>query len=354
MNKWSWQIYSVLASILTMVFVYAIVNLPLKEAAVPAAGLVVLHLFLLKNPVGRYLRLAAITLSVWVGLVSGTAYRFEYFHEKYGEAFLSFNAVEWYVHVCLLVVILALLFLDFQLRKPSTATTRSAITQNRLKKYKYMLAFYSYVLLLGFIVLIVILLNGPPPVPAEIEIREIARKVDFRKMGYTTTGERHDVVEFHDTVSFSSMPKSGNYSREFQVPPGTTVKVYDLVDGTEVTPPSVQGGKQEYGQAVFKIDPERNQAKIRWEYKNAHGCNREGVGFSSSEYLVRSVDVTYQFPEKKGLCGSREFKPPRLESGICRRRSDGFKCENIDTKSEFRELWNWNIWSECSSSQKPC
>lgn len=184
-----------------------------------------------------------------------------------------------------------------------------------------------------------------PPTP-DLAFMDFKRKVDFSGLKIDQNGQKKDLVTFEDEIYFSRLPDNGFYVREFQMPPGSSLKAFDLVSGTEVTPPYKQGGQQVYGQAVFKIDRNTNKAKLRWVYENAHGGDREGVGFSSSDIRVRNVLVNYKLPDGKQFCGNREFKPSTLENK-CRRFRDGFECENLMISSEFRELWSWNIWNPC-------
>ena len=142
-----------------MIFVAAALALPFKWAIVPSVGFFVFLLFLVHNPVGRYLRLSVSVIGVWAAVIFHSAIDTGIINEIVGEAWIKIGHIPWYVHVLCAALSAYLLYLDFRSREGelNTATPQTRLTKNQLIKLKSILVFRAYivsVLLLALIVTI--------------------------------------------------------------------------------------------------------------------------------------------------------------------------------------------------------
>lgn len=178
---------------------------------------------------------------------------------------------------------------------------------------------------------------------------DLRREVDFSALGCKKDVTKNDKVIFTDVVTFREGELPHLFNRKFNVSKGAKVSVTDLVTNEGHRPYTGVGGEEQYGSVNFAVDASKREARYKWVYENGYSNSDEGVGFTSAEpYLLGSVDVTYRFGADPSLT-ERRFDPPELE-GYCTRKSNGFRCENLNIDKAFREIWRWAMWKGCAAT----
>ncbi|MCB1850970.1 MAG: hypothetical protein KDI83_09370 [Gammaproteobacteria bacterium] len=179
MKEWKWQIYSLVVSIVTMAFVYVIVTAPTNYKLTAAAGLAVLLLLLFSNPINRYIKLAIILVSSWLGIVSGTSAKLSLLLFDHGKLNVDFNQIPIYVHVVVLILTLALIVADYRSRERDKNGKQRPWTKNRIEVLKHLLRFYAFIAVLICLLLFTLIVIHKPDPPIETATVKIERKADY-------------------------------------------------------------------------------------------------------------------------------------------------------------------------------
>ena len=157
----SWIIYSALASLATMVLIAIAIGLSSVWSLIPVTGLLVFLFFLLHNPIGRYLRLSVILIGIWGALVLHSSTNVKLFFKEVGSATIDIGEINILVHVCFIIIILALLVLDYKSR---VVSKKQNLTKNRLTLYKWFYLFLTYTITLVLITSVFLITNKVAPI----------------------------------------------------------------------------------------------------------------------------------------------------------------------------------------------
>ena len=130
-------------SAIAMAFSVVALYVPLRWVPVPIIGFVALVFTLVRNPVGRYFRLALSVLGLWCAIVLKPSLNLKIAFEDNFSIWGNTGHAEWYVHLILAFLLTIFISLDYLSRKST-----KAITKNGLAKYRYELSLVAFLSIL--------------------------------------------------------------------------------------------------------------------------------------------------------------------------------------------------------------
>jgi len=354
-----WPIFAATISFLVIFLVGLSIFLSNKWSILPIIAAVLFLFILGMNPIGRYFRLLVSVVASWSLVAGGSSIDFGIDLKAYGFAWLKTNDIPAYAHFAFLGLVIVFVIADVVSRPPSSSR-QSHITENRLKKHKLNLLFFSYLFTFSGVTAATVILNGKAEIwnplsgePIYHQEVSIDRVADFRQSGCSESGERKDYAIFKDTVTLTNSDKI--YFAFTMVDYAQYVDVYDLsIDENEPITPTTKTmiyGKPHYTYPI-SVNSSK-QAKVKYVWKSSHydplDPNHGMLGIGSKSYL-KAASAQILLPDGKRPTSVDEPFGSNYQ-GSCKSTNDGgFVCTDLKNPDVVLFSFGWEIWATCQGS----